>query len=92
MADSNDLLGGYTLKELLDTAPVSKSPKELKAESGKRGIVSTVLGAPFRLVAALVKLPVTIVSKLVTGVTRAIAEIVKLPVRLVQAVISPWRK
>lgn len=91
MADSNDWLGGYTLKELLDTAPVSKSPKQIKKESGKRGIASTVVGAPFRLVAAVVKLPVTLVTKLVAGIVRALTEIVKLPVRLLRAVASPWR-
>jgi len=95
MADSTDRLGGYTLRELLDTAPVSKSPEQIKKEekaAGKRGFVSTVLGAPFRLVAAIVKLPVTVVSKLVTGVVRAITEVVKLPLRIVRALLSPFRR
>lgn len=92
MADSNDRLGGYTLRELLDTHPVSKSPTAQKKDERKRGVVSTVLGAPFRLVAALIKLPVTVVTKLVTGVTRAIGEVLKLPVRLVGALVSPWKR
>ncbi len=91
MADSNDRLGGYTLRELLDTAPMSKSPQQIKKESGKRGLLSTVIGAPFRLTVALIKLPITIVTKLLAGVVRAITEIVKLPLRLLRALISPWR-
>jgi hypothetical protein len=92
MADRDDWLGGYTLQELLGAAPVSKSEKQLKKESGKRGIVSATLGAPFRLVAALIKLPITIVRKLVGGVVSALAEIVRLPFRLAGALAAPWRK
>ena len=99
MAKDNDWLGGYTLQELLSAAPVSKSPKQLKQEkkaakkaSGERGLLSTIVGAPFRLVAGLVKLPIMLVSKLFSGVTRALTEIVKLPVRMVGALTSPFRK
>ncbi len=88
MAKNDDWLGGYTMQELLGAVPVSKSPKQIKQEkkaakkaSGKRGVLSTVFGAPFRLVAALVKLPVTLIGK-----------IVKLPARLVGFVLRPFRK
>ena len=87
MAGSKDSLGGYTLQELLGAAPVSKSKKQLKQESGKRGIVSTTVGAPFRLLAALVKLPVTAITKLVGG----IVAIVKLPFRLLGSIFRPRR-
>ena len=57
MAATNDWLGGYTLQELLGAAPVTKSPKQIKKDNkaaqkavGKRGVVATVVGAPFRLV------------------------------------------
>ena len=67
MASNNDWLDGYTLSELLGAAPVTKSPKQLKQDkkaekkaAGKRGLMSTVFGAPFRVVAGLVKLPITI--------------------------------
>ncbi len=98
MASRNDLLGGYTLQELLGSAPVSKSPKQIKKDekatkkaSGKRGIVATVVGAPFRLVVGLIKLPITLVTKLVNGVVSALTELVKLPFRLLSALASPWR-
>ena len=95
----NDWLDGYTLQELLGAAPVSKTKKQLKQEkkyakkaSGKRGIVATTVGAPFRLAAGLVKLPVTLVTKLTAGIIGAVMEIVKLPIRLVGAIASPFRK
>jgi len=72
MAD-NDWLGGYTLEQLLGPDPVTKTKKQLKAESGKRGFLSATLGAPFRLVGALFKLPLTIVG-----------QIFKLPVRVLR--------
>ena len=92
MADTNDWLGGYTLQELLGAAPVTKTKKQLKKESGKRGIVSTVVGAPFRLLIAMIKLPVTVVAKIAGGIGKAMVEVAKLPVRLVGAIISPWGK
>lgn len=73
MADSNDWLGGYTLEELLGAAPVVKTKKELKKESGKRGIVSATLGAPFRFIGAILKMPFKlagIAAKLPKGVLR----------------------
>ena len=98
MAATKDLLGGYTLQELLGAAPVTKSPKQIKKDhkaakkaAGNRGIVATVIGAPVRLVVALAKLPVTVVSKLVNGVVSALTELVKLPFRLLSALASPWR-
>ena len=98
MASNNDWLGGYTLQELLGAAPVSKSPKQIKKDdkaakkaAGKRGITATVLGAPFRLVVGLIKLPITVVTKLVNGVVSALTELVKLPFRLLGAMASPWR-
>lgn len=91
MAD-NDWLGGYTLEELLGSKPVTKTKKQVRSESGKRGFVSATLGAPFRLVGAVVKLPFTIVSRLVGGVGMAAGEVLKLPLRLVGAFVSPWRK
>ena len=98
MASDNDWLGGYTLQELLGAAPVSKSPKQIKLEekaakkaAGKRGLIATVVGAPFRLVAGLIKLPITVVTKLLNGAMRAVTELVKLPVRLICALVSPWR-
>ena len=88
MAGANDWLGGYTLEELLGAAPVTKSKKQLKQEkkqakkaAGKRGIVSATLGAPFRLIAGLIKLPI----KTVMGVVKA-------PFRLVGAIFRPRRK
>ncbi len=95
MAGIEDWLGGYTLEELLGAAPVSKSKKQLKEEkkqlkkaSGKRGIVSATLGAPFRLLGALIKLPLTLVNKLVGG----IVGLAKLPFRLVGSILRPRRK
>jgi len=100
MADGNDWLGGYTLQELLGAAPVSKSDKQLKQEkkqlkkeSGKRGIVSATLGAPFRLAVKLIMLPITLVRKLVGGVVNAVIGIVKLPFRLIGSITpSPRTK
>ena len=99
MAANNDLLGGYTLHELLGAPPVTKSPKQIKKDdraakkaAGKRGIIATIVGAPFRLVAGIIKLPITVVTKLANGVLRALTEVVKLPLRLVSALASPWRK
>ena len=98
MAD-NDWLGGYTWQELLSAPPISKSEKQLKQEqkaakkaAGKRGIVSTVLGAPIRLVVGIVKVPVMLASKLVSGIAGALGEIVKLPVRFVSALTRPFRR
>jgi len=92
MADGNDWLGGFTLEELLGSAPVTKTKKQIKKESGKRGMVSATLGAPFRLVAALVKLPMTLATRLAGGIGGALLEIVKLPMRLAGALANPWRK
>ena len=99
MAATNDWLGGYTLQELLGAAPVTKSPKQIKKDNkaaqkavGKRGVVATVVGAPFRLIVGIIKLPISVASKLANGVLRAVTEVVKLPMRLVSALISPWRK
>jgi hypothetical protein len=99
MAATNDRLGGYTLQELLGAAPVTKSPKQMKKDekaakkaAGKRGVVATVIGAPFRLVVGIIKLPINVAAKLANGVLRALTEVVKLPVRLVSALVSPWRK
>jgi len=92
MSGSNDWLGGYSLEELLGATPVTKTKKQMRQESGKRGIVSATLGAPFRLIGGLLKLPITIVTKLLGGLGAAVGEVVKLPVRLVGALISPWRK
>ena len=99
MVTKNDRLGGYTLQELLGAAPVTKSPKQIKKDAkvaakaaGKRGIIATVVGAPFRLVVGIVRLPITLATKLANGVFRALTEIIKLPVRLVSAMASPWRK
>lgn len=91
MAD-NDWLGGYTLEELLGSKPVTKTKKQERVEAGKRSFLSATLGAPFRLVGAALKLPVTIVSRLLGGVGMAVGEVVKLPVRLLGALVSPWRK
>ena len=94
MAATNDWLGGYTLQELLGAAPVTKSPKQIKKDKKaaqkavrKRGVVSTGVGAPFRLIVGII-----VASKLANGVLRAVTEVVKLPMRLVSALISPWRK
>ena len=99
MAATNDWLGGYTLQELLSAAPVTKSPKQIKKDKKaaqkavrKRGVVSTVVGAPLRLIVGIIKLPISVASKLANGVLRAVTEVVKLPMRLVSALISPWRK
>jgi len=106
MAGSNDWLGGYTLEELLGAPPVSKTKKQLKGDkkqakrdAGKRGIVSATVGAPFRLLGtiaklplAIAKLPLTIASKIGGGVIGAVTEVVKLPARVVGAIFSPWRK
>ena len=99
MAATNDWLGGYTLQELLGAAPVTKSPKQIKKDKKaaqkavrKRGVVSTVVGVPFRLIVGIIKLPISVASKLANGVLRAVTEVVKLPMRLVSALISPWRK
>jgi len=91
MADKDDWLGGYTLQELLGSTPVTKTKKQMKKESGKRGVVSSVLGAPVRMLMALIKLPITVLTKIVTGLGRAVAEVARLPIRLVGAVVSPWR-
>ena len=98
MASKNDWLGGYTLQELLGAAPVTKSPKQIKKDdkaakkaAGKRGIIATIAGAPFRILAGLIKLPITIATKLANGIVRALTEVVKLPLRLVSALVSPWR-
>jgi hypothetical protein len=98
MASNNDWLGGYTLQELLGSAPVTKSPKQIKKDekatkkaAGKRGIIATVVGAPFRLIAGLIKLPIRVVTKLVNGAVSALTELVKLPFRLLGALASPWR-
>jgi len=94
-----DWLDGYTLQELLGAPPVSKTKKQLKQEKkavrkaeGKRGLVSATVGAPFRLIGTVAKLPVIIASKLVGGIVGAVTEVVKLPVRIVGAVFSPWKK
>jgi len=99
MASNNDWLGGYTLQELLGAPPVTKSPKQIKQDdkaakkaAGKRGMVSTIVGAPFRLIVGLIKLPVTLVTKLGAGVARALSELLKLPVRVLGALVSPFRK
>jgi len=99
MAGNDWRLGGFTLEELLGAPPVSKTKKQLKTEkkqvkkdAGKRGIVSATLGAPFRLVIGLLKVPVLLVTKLVNGIGGALTEIVKLPVRIVGALVSPFRK
>jgi len=92
MADMNDLLGGYSLQELLGATPVTKTKKQLKKESGKRGIVSSIVGAPFRLIMGVLKVPITIVSRLLSGLGKAVGEVVKLPLRMVGALVSPWRK
>jgi len=99
MAATNDWLGGYTLQELLGAAPVTKSPKQMKKVNkaaqkavGKRGVVATVVGAPFRLVVGIIKLPISVATKLANGVLRAMTEVVKLPMRLVSALVSPWRR
>jgi len=99
MASNDDWLGGYSLSELLGAAPVTKSPKQIKKDAkaaakaaGKRGLLSSVLGAPLRVIAGLIKLPITIVTKLVNGVVAALTEVVKLPFRMVGAIASPWRK
>lgn len=91
MAANNDWLGGYTLQELLGAAPVTMSPKQIKKRSSKRGIIATLFGAPFRLVAGLIKLPITVVAKLVNGVVSVLTELVKLPFRILGALTSPWR-
>jgi hypothetical protein len=59
---------------------------------GKRGVVATVVGAPFRLAVGIIKLPISVATKLANGVLRAMTEVVKLPMRLVSALVSPWRK
>ena len=99
MAANNDWLGGYTLQELLGAAPVTKSAKQIKKDdkaakkaAGKRGMVATIVGAPFRLIAGIIKLPITIATKLANGLLRAMTEVVKLPMRLISALASPWRK
>ena len=102
MAD-NDWLGGYTLEELLGSKPVTKTKKQTKkhkkqtkkqarVESGKRGFLSATLGAPFRLIGGILKLPFTVVGRLAGGVGKAAGEVVKLPVRVLGAIASPWRK
>ena len=83
---SNDTIGGYTLGELLGADPIKKP------EPKKKGAVAKIVGAPFKLIGAILKLPVTVVSRLVGGIGGAIGEIAKLPVRLVGALAKPWRK
>ena len=99
MASNDWRLGGFTIEELLGAPPVSKTKKQLKVEKkqtrkaeGKRGVVSATLGAPFRLVIGLVKLPLTLLGKLAGGIGAAVGEIVKLPVRVAGALVSPFRK
>jgi len=81
MADGPDWLGGYTIEELLAAKPITKTKKELRKEAGKRSFLNATLGAPFRLVGALVTLPATIVGG-----------VVKLPFRLIGAVLKPLRR
>lgn len=80
---SDEWLGGYTLEQLLGAAPVSEPVK-------KQSVLAKMLSAPFRLVIGLVKLPFTIVGRIVAGAGGAIGEVVKLPVRFVRAIIRPW--
>jgi len=82
---SDEWLGGYTLEQLLGAAPVSEPVK-------KQSLLGKVLGAPFRLVVGLIKLPFTILGRLVAGAGSAIGEVAKLPVRFVSAIIRPWRR
>ncbi len=78
-------IGGYTLEQLLGSAPVLD-------KKNKRGVASRIFGAPFKLVGALIKLPVVAASRLAGGFANAIVEIFRLPLRLVGAIIKPWRR
>ena len=82
---SDEWLGGYTLEQLLGAAPVSEPVK-------KQSLLGKLLGAPFRLVVGLVKLPFIIVGRMIAGVGSAIGEVAKLPVRFVSAILRPWRR
>ena len=80
MAD-NDWLGGFTLEELLGAAPVTKTKKQQRKEAGKRSFLNATLGAPFRAVAALIKLPVTIATS-----------VLKSPFKLLGLLTKPMRR
>jgi hypothetical protein len=80
MAD-NDWLGGFTLEELLGAQPVTKTKKQLRQEAGKRSFLSATLGAPFRLVGAVMRLPFTLLGA-----------VLKLPTRVLRLVTSPLRR
>lgn len=82
---SNDKIGGYTLEQLLGSAPVHEPVK-------KQSVMVKLLSAPFRLVLGLVKLPFTLVCRVIAGVGSAIGEVLKLPARLVGAILRPWKR
>lgn len=91
MAD-NDWLGGYTLEELLGSKPVTKTKKQERAEAGKRGFLSATLGAPFRMLAGLIKLPFALIGGILKFPLNLIAGLVKLPFRVIGAILPGGKK
>jgi hypothetical protein len=82
---SNEKLGGYTLDELFGIKPIARPPEK------KKSPVAKLLGAPFKLIGAVIKLPFTVIARVVGGIGNAIGEIAKLPLRLLRALIKPWK-
>ena len=68
--DEFDWLDGFSLEELLGASPVS--------EPDGPGVVARMIGAPFKLIKALVLLPI-----------RLVASLIKLPFRVLRAILPP---
>lgn len=78
-----DPLGGFSVDQLFGIDPVS-SPSKGKGA----GVASGLLALPV----ALLKLPITLIANLASGIVQALAEVLRLPIRVLSAIFKPWKK
>ncbi len=83
MSDS-DWLGGFTLEELLGATPIAKP------EPKKPSLLGRIIGAPFKLVFGLLKLPVTAVQRVLATALKGVRAVLLAPLRVLKVLLPPW--
>ena len=86
-----DPLGGFSIDQLFGLDLLDDGKKKKRGNKGgddRKGMVSRLVALPM----ALVKAPVTIITRLLGGIIGALGELLRLPLRVLGAIAKPWRR